>query len=237
MDRFCETFMDENIIDLGKNCTWNKTQCIFFQNKTEVYLTLSETKLLETFIKNINRRIHSTDLYFSVHEDFDKEYSEKSVRNLISSLRKKIEPLRITNIYGGYYMLRREQEYFDKDFQEYLYEIFDQSSNVIIITDPNQSDNPIIYVNNAFKELFGYSFEEVKGKNCRFLHANDHDQEALVKVRKALAAEEAVDVILHNYTNKGTLLKCELTISPIFDKENGRIKYFLGINKEFGSAM
>jgi len=227
--------MKEEIIDLGKNCYWDKTLHSLFIGKEEVCLSLSETKLLATLVENLSRRMHSSDLYFSVYEDLDKEYSEKSVRNLISSLRKKIEPLCITNIYGGYYIFRKEQEYIDSDFKEYLYEILDQSSNVIIITDPNKDDNPIVYVNNAFGQLFGYTYEEVKGKNCRFLHADNHDQEALQKVREALHTQQGVNVTLHNYTNEGRTLVCELSISPIFDKENGKIKYFLGINKEIDS--
>jgi len=224
--------MNEEIIDLGRGCHWDKSLRALFIENEEVFLRLSEIELMETFVFNLNRRMHSSDLYFSVHEDFDKEYSQKSVRNLISSLRKKIEPLKITNIYGGYYMLRKEQEYIDRDFQEYLYEILDQSSNVIIITDPNKEDNPIIYVNNAFSKLFGYTYEEVKGKNCRFLHADNHDQESLIKVREALTKEVAITVTLHNYTSDGVCIECELTISPIFNKESGKIKYFLGINKE-----
>lgn len=227
--------MNEEIIDLGKSCYWDKSLRALFIEKVEISLTLSEIELMETFVLNLNRRMHSSDLYFSVHEDFDKEYSQKSVRNLISSLRKKIEPLKITNIYGGYYMLRKEQAYIDSDFQEYLYEILDQSSNVIIITDPNKEDNPIVYVNNAFSALFGYTYEEVKGKNCRFLHADNHDQESLVRVREALQKEEAVAVTLHNYSSDGVCIRCELTISPIFDKESGKIKYYLGINKELSS--
>lgn len=156
--------MNENVIDLGMNCYWDRLLRSFFVGNEEIALSISETKLLEKLVENLGRRMQSEDLYFSIYEDFDKEYSQKSVRNLVSSLRKKIEPLNITNIYGGYYMLRKEQEYIDSDFQEYLYEILDQSTNVIIITDPNKEDNPIVYVNNAFGQLFGYSYEEVKGK-------------------------------------------------------------------------
>ena len=39
----------------------------------------------------------------------------------------------------------------------------------MIITDPNKHDNPIIFVNAAFLKLTGYEYEEIIGKNCRFL--------------------------------------------------------------------
>src|SRR5215204_7471473 len=42
------------------------------------------------------------------------------------------------------------------------------SSNGIVITDPNQHDNPIIYVNPAFERMTGYSAQDRLGRNCCF---------------------------------------------------------------------
>jgi PAS domain S-box-containing protein len=42
-------------------------------------------------------------------------------------------------------------------------------SDGIVITDPNQPDNPIIYANPAFTRMTGYQPEEALGHNCRFL--------------------------------------------------------------------
>jgi PAS domain S-box-containing protein len=57
----------------------------------------------------------------------------------------------------------------------------DASKNGIIITDPNQPDNPIIYTNKAFEQITGYTNEEVVGKNCRFLQRDDVKQPELEK--------------------------------------------------------
>ena len=42
------------------------------------------------------------------------------------------------------------------------------SGNGIVITDNRLPDNPIIYCNEAFEQLTGYSFQEIIGRNCRF---------------------------------------------------------------------
>ena len=39
----------------------------------------------------------------------------------------------------------------------------------MLITDPRRPDNPVIFANDAFLNLSGYSREEVTGRNCRFL--------------------------------------------------------------------
>jgi PAS domain S-box-containing protein len=55
-----------------------------------------------------------------------------------------------------------------QELHEYLFEVIDQARNGITISDPNQEDNPLIFVNQVFTEIFGYSKEEVLGKNCQF---------------------------------------------------------------------
>src|ERR1700755_1865259 len=46
----------------------------------------------------------------------------------------------------------------------------------MIVTDPSQADNPIIFCNAAFLKLTGYSDDEVIGRNCRFLQGAETDR-------------------------------------------------------------
>ncbi len=39
----------------------------------------------------------------------------------------------------------------------------------MLITDPNKPDNPVVFANEAFIRLTGYSRAEIIGHNCRFL--------------------------------------------------------------------
>lgn len=57
----------------------------------------------------------------------------------------------------------------DPLLNEYLFEIINQAQYGITICDPNKEDNPLIFVNETFCKIFGYTKEEVLGKNCRFL--------------------------------------------------------------------
>ena len=60
------------------------------------------------------------------------------------------------------------------------------STNSIVISDPNQPDDPIVYVNPAFERTTGYASEEVLGRNCRFLQREDRDQPALRELKAAI---------------------------------------------------
>ncbi|MFP3360174.1 PAS domain-containing protein, partial [Planococcus sp. SIMBA_143] len=43
----------------------------------------------------------------------------------------------------------------------------------VVITDPELPDNPIVYANEGFEKLTGYTSEEILGFNCRFLQGED----------------------------------------------------------------
>lgn len=44
----------------------------------------------------------------------------------------------------------------------------------MILTDPREDDNPIVFANQAFLDLTGYEESEVIGRNCRFLQGAGH---------------------------------------------------------------
>ena len=109
-----------------------------------------------------------------------------------------------------------------------LTQILDGSVNGITLSDPDQEDNPIVYANKAFEKITGYSKEETVGRNCRFLHDQDKDQEELQQIRDALKIAKPVEVTLKNFRKNGELFYNRLSITPLFDSE-GHLIYFLGV--------
>jgi PAS domain S-box-containing protein len=95
----------------------------------------------------------------------------------------------------------------------------------MVVTDPQQDDNPIIFANDAFLRLTGYDRDEVTGRNCRFLQGKDTDRSASLKIREAIAAGQDIAIDLLNYRKDGTPFWNALYLSPVSDIE-GRVKYF-----------
>ena len=95
----------------------------------------------------------------------------------------------------------------------------------MVITDPAQADNPIVFCNEAFQDLSGYSRGEIIGRNCRFLQGPETDLATVSRVREAIAAGEAIDVDLLNYRKDGTTFWNALYLSPVRDKD-GVIRFF-----------
>src|ERR671910_1636397 len=105
------------------------------------------------------------------------------------------------------------------------------STNSIVITDPNQPDDPLVYVNPAFEETTGFAAGEALGRNCRFLQGEDRDQPALAELRSAVREGRQCTVVLKNYRKDGTLFWNELSIYPVRDGE-GRLTNFLGVQND-----
>ncbi|MRH41513.1 EAL domain-containing protein [Aquibacillus halophilus] len=101
----------------------------------------------------------------------------------------------------------------------------------VIMTDPNQSDNPIVYANPFFYKLTGYSKEEVIGLNCRLLQGEGTDPIALKKIREAIEKVESISIEIKNYSKDGSEFWNELLITPVFNQEHQLIR-FIGLQKD-----
>ena len=97
----------------------------------------------------------------------------------------------------------------------------------MILTDPNQPDDPIIFANRAFQELCGYSSDELVGRNCRFLQGEATDPEQIEKIRIALKEGNDFAHPIINYRRDGTTFVNDLYISSVYDND-GKLIYRFG---------
>jgi PAS domain S-box-containing protein len=101
----------------------------------------------------------------------------------------------------------------------------------VVITDPTQKDNPIIFANDAFQLMTGYSRNEIIGRNCRFLQGDDRDQPEIHDMRESLAKQKSFYGVLRNYRKDGSLFLNELYMSPVFDTQ-GKLTNFIGVQND-----
>ncbi|ELY90707.1 bacterio-opsin activator domain-containing protein [Natrinema altunense] len=101
----------------------------------------------------------------------------------------------------------------------------------ITISDPDREDNPLVYVNEAYEEMTGYEFDEVVGRNCRFLQGEDSDEAAIAEMAAAIDEDRPVTVELKNYRKDGTEFWNEVTIAPVRD-EDGRVTNYVGFQND-----
>ena len=111
--------------------------------------------------------------------------------------------------------------------REQLFSAVEKTRLPMILTDPSQPDDPIVFANRAFQELSGYGAEELVGHNCRFLQGSGTDPADVQAIRDALTAKRDIAIDILNYRRDGTPFLNELFISPIMDGD-GNVLYHFG---------
>lgn len=117
------------------------------------------------------------------------------------------------------------------DINNALVKAISNSFEGIILTDPNQNDNPIVYANDAFCNMTGYTRDEVLGKNCRFLQGKDTDPNTLQQIARSVNCETGGIFQVYNYKKNGEGFWNRLAISPVKDKD-GVAEYFVGFQTD-----
>ena len=104
-------------------------------------------------------------------------------------------------------------------------------SDGVVITDPNQPDNSIIYSNPAFSRITGYQPDEIIGRNCRLLQGPGTDPQMVAQISQAIAERREVKATLLNYRKNGQPFWNEVKIAPVFSDE-GELLNFVGIQTD-----
>lgn len=99
------------------------------------------------------------------------------------------------------------------------------------ISDPNQPDDPLIWVNPAFERVTGYAAADVLGTNCRFLQGPATDRSTVARIRDALDRGVTVADTLLNYRKDGTPFWNQVVISPVVDAD-GKVTHHVGIQAD-----
>jgi PAS domain S-box-containing protein len=95
----------------------------------------------------------------------------------------------------------------------------------MVITDPRQPDNPIVFVNASFSRLTGYSRDEVIGRNCRVLQGPETDPDTVKRLHEAIEAPRPIEIDIRNHKKDGTPFWNRLLMAPVMDA-NGELAYF-----------
>ena len=103
-----------------------------------------------------------------------------------------------------------------------------------VISNPRLPDNPIVACNSAFCDLTGYAFDEVLGRNCRFLSGPGTEPLLSEAIRCGVRDNRPVLVEILNYKRSGEPFRNAVLVAPIYDEQDDLL-YFLGSQIEIGA--
>lgn len=96
----------------------------------------------------------------------------------------------------------------------------------MVVTDPTIDGNPIVYVNQSFIDLFGYSHDEVLGRNYFFLTGPDTNPEVERHIRAAMKADEPLTLEVSLRAKDGREVWAAQFVSPVHDDQGRVIQHF-----------
>jgi PAS domain S-box-containing protein len=106
------------------------------------------------------------------------------------------------------------------------------TQSILITTSELEPPGPrIIFVNNAFEKMTGWSREEVIGKNPRILQGPKTDRSIFQHLKEILSKGKVWKGKTVNYKKNGTEFYMEWSIAPVFDK-NGKIDKLLAVQND-----
>jgi len=112
-----------------------------------------------------------------------------------------------------------------------LLEALSASPVGVTVVDAKQKDMPLIYANKAFLDITRYSLDEVLGQNHRFLTGVKTSKETSNFISQSLKEFKPIHIEILNYTKDGKPFWNDLSISPVFDKNN-QLTAFVGIQND-----
>ena len=93
-----------------------------------------------------------------------------------------------------------------------------------------QAGNPIVYVNERFEEITGYTATEAKGRHCRFLQGEATTDESAARLGDAIENGEAATVELRSYRKDGELFWNRVSIAPV--TTDAGLSHFVGFHQD-----
>ena len=96
----------------------------------------------------------------------------------------------------------------------------------MVFTDAKEQDNPIIFANDSFLKLTGYSREEVLGQSFNFLMARGADADALDQIQSAFAGSTENDPEIRYRRNDGSIFWASIFLNPVRDESGTIVQHF-----------
>ena len=115
-----------------------------------------------------------------------------------------------------------------------LESVIKHTKDAVMITEAEPFEEPgpkIIFVNDAFTKMTGYSAKEVIGQTPRILQGPKSDKKALANLGIALRNWESHEITTVNYKKDGTPFWINFSVSPVAD-ESGWYTHWIAIERD-----
>lgn len=135
----------------------------------------------------------------------------------------------ITERKSGEEKLRHEQAHL-----RLLESVITNTRDAILITEAVPQDEPgprIMYVNEAFTKMTGYTSEEVIGQTPRILQGPRTDRKELDRLKESLLNWKPCEITIINYKKSGEEFWINLAVTPVAN-EHGKYTHWISVERD-----
>lgn len=108
---------------------------------------------------------------------------------------------------------------------EWIYPLFSLIKNAVVLTDATSN---ILYVNDVYQRVTGYTAAELIGKNPGMMRSGYHDQEFYSNLWNSLKTQGGWEGVIWNRNKTGKVFPAGLTITQVIASPDQTV-YYLGI--------
>jgi PAS domain S-box-containing protein len=122
----------------------------------------------------------------------------------------------------------------EKHYLKLLESVITNTNDAVLITEAEPFDEPgpkIIYVNEAFTKMTGYTAEEIIGKTPRILQGPNSNKVELAKLGRSLRRFETCEITTINYKKNREQFWVNFSVSPVAN-EKGLFTHWIAIERD-----
>lgn len=107
-----------------------------------------------------------------------------------------------------------------------------ETAEGITVADLDLPDAPLVFVNQGFATMTGYTLDEMIGKNCRLLQGPETSSDEIARIRTALLEGKRYAGTLLNYRKDGTPFWNSLSLAPVTLAGHRPHRFYVGIQSD-----
>ncbi len=112
-------------------------------------------------------------------------------------------------------------------FLKMLISFLEQTKSGLLLVDISQKNYPIVYSNNGFHFITGYSSEEIIGKNVDLLFADYLPKDSVEKIKDIVKNPKTVYIVTKFMKKNRELIDLSFSITPVINFQKGIDYVFL----------
>ncbi len=139
---------------------------------------------------------------------------------------------RAIRVYGAMQDVTRQKQ--EEQRLKLMSSVVTNTNDAVLITEAEPYDEPghrIVFVNEAFTKMTGYTEAELVGISPRILQGPKTDKSELKRLKNSIKKWESCDITVINYKKNGEEFWNNFTLSPVAD-EKGNYTHWIGVERD-----